>query len=61
MPTRQHIIQHHISQGDYFKVLGLTFKNILQSTAQARQNKKILENLSQDMHFLQDNYRLVKK
>jgi len=63
MTTRQMIIQEYINQGDYFKMLKFAFKNMARKEQNAKTpiNAGTLETLTEDMRYIHENYRLVKK
>ena len=67
--TREKIIQEHVHQDDLFKVLRLAFHQMIRREHQHIErlglkrpvNASTLDSLALDMHYLQANFRLVKK
>ena len=67
--TRKQIIHQHIRQKDIFKVLRLTFHKMIQREHHLIEklglkrpvNAATLDSLAIDLHYLDTNYRLVKK
>lgn len=69
MPNRKQIIKEHIGQDDLFRVLSLSFQEMVRrehhlierNGLKRSVNAAALDSLALDMHYLQTHYRLVKK
>lgn len=61
-PARKKNIKFHIESDDYFGTLATVMDLILQKKGEmeAGQNK-ILKNLRNDLIFLQENYKIIRK
>ncbi|MFA5062402.1 MAG: hypothetical protein WC526_04625 [Patescibacteria group bacterium] len=62
-PQRIKRIKFHVEQDDYFGTLAAIL-NLLtedETTPKNAPNKKLLEKLVEDLNFLQDNFKIIKK
>lgn len=67
--TRQQSLKFHVESGDYFGTLATVLHTLQQITAKSRQeadiiyerSNKQLQDLKDDLLWLQANYRVIKK
>ena len=69
MKSRRSIIHRHISYGDLFKILAITFSNLAKHELDTlilkgkvkKINQELMKKLGKDMEYLHKHYRIVKK
>jgi len=60
--SRKQELKFHISQDDYFGTLATVLSLLKQATSKEKSSKEdVLENIENDLMFLQRNYRIIEK